>query len=214
MSLLAAWTRGLRAGRPIVVVSGLPRSGTSMAMRMLDVGGLPVMTDGIRHADVSNPNGYYELERVKTLEGHGDARWLADARGKAVKIISFLLTWLPETYDYRVVFMDRRLDEVLASQDAMLRHRGEAAAIDAARDARALYEEHLRQVDRFLSRRSCFSVLRLDYAQVVTRPGDAAARLADFVKVPLDVARMTAVADPALYRNRREAGLKIGGYGA
>jgi len=169
---------------------------------MLDVGGLPVMTDGIRHADVSNPNGYYELERVKTLEARGDARWLADARGKAVKIISFLLTWLPETYDYRVVFMERRLDEVMASQDAMLRQRGEAAAIDAARDARALYEEHLRQVDRFLSRRSCFSVLRLDYGDVVARPAVAANRLAEFVNAPLDVARMAAVADPALYRNR------------
>jgi len=183
-------------------VSGLPRSGTSLAMRMLDVGGLPVMTDGLRHADVSNPNGYYELERVKTLEGQGDTRWLTDARGKAVKIISFLLTWLPETYDYRVVFMERRLDEVMASQDAMLRHRGEAGAIDAARDARALYEEHLRQVDRFLSRRSCFSVLRLHYGDVVTRPADAAARLAEFVHIPLDVARMAAVADPALYHNR------------
>jgi hypothetical protein len=208
-----------------VVVSGLPRSGTSLAMRMLDVGGLPVMTDGLRHADVSNPNGYYELERVKTLEGRGDARWLADARGKAVKVISFLLTWLPETYDYRVVFMERRLDEVMASQDTMLRQRGEAAAIDSARDARELYEEHLRQVDRFLSRRSCFSVLRLHYGDVVTRPADAAARLAAFVNAPLDVARMAAVADPTLYRNRGEAGLppsptgfggtrKTGGYGA
>ena len=202
MSLFDAW-RGLRRGRPIVVVSGLPRSGTSLAMRMLDVGGLPVMIDGVRHADVSNPNGYYELERVKTLEGHGDARWLADARGKAIKIISFLLTWLPETYDYRVVFMERRLDEVLASQDAMLQHRGEVEAIEASRDARALYEEHLRQIDRFLlSRRSCFSVLRLDYGHVVARPADAAARLAAFIDVPLDVARMAAVADPALYRNR------------
>jgi len=199
---LSAWTRRLRGGRPIVVVSGLPRSGTSLAMRMLDVGGLPVMTDGLRHADVSNPNGYYELERVKGLEGQVDARWLADAHGKAVKIISFLLTWLPESYDYRVVFMERRLDEVMASQDAMLRQRGEAAAIDAARDARALYEEHLRQVDRFLSRRSCFSVLRLDYGDVVARPAVAANRLAEFVNAPLDVARMAAVADPALYRNR------------
>jgi hypothetical protein len=202
VKLFDAFRRGLRPSRPIVVVSGLPRSGTSLAMRMLDVGGLPVMTDGRRHADVSNPNGYYELERVKTLEGAGDAPWLDDARGKAVKIISFLLTWLPETYDYRVVFMERRIEEVLASQDAMLRHRGETAAISAARDAGALYEEHLRQVDRFLSRRSCFSVLRLDYGDVVARPGDAAARLAQFVDVPLDVARMASVADPALYRNR------------
>ena len=205
MGPLAALTRRFSAGRPIVVVSGLPRSGTSLAMRMLEAGGMPVLTDGVRAADVSNPNGYYELERVKTLDARGDTAWLGEARGRAIKIISFLLTWLPETYDYRVVFMDRRLDEVMASQDAMLLQRGEQAVADAQRTAAALYDEHLRQVERFLARRACFSVLRLEYAAVVDRPADAAARLAAFVRQPLDVARMAAVADPALYRNRHDA---------
>jgi len=205
MGPLAALTRRFRAGKPIVVVSGLPRSGTSLAMRMLEAGGMPVLTDGVRAADVSNPNGYYELERVKTLDARGDTAWLGEARGRAIKIISFLLTWLPETYDYRVVFMDRRLDEVMASQDAMLLQRGEQAVADAQRTAAALYDEHLRQVERFLARRACFSVLRLEYAAVVDRPADAAARLAAFVRQPLDVARMAAVADPALYRNRHDA---------
>ena len=202
MSGLSALVRRVRAGRPIVVVSGLPRSGTSLAMKMLEAGGLDVVTDGIRVADMSNPHGYYELERVKQLEGMRDLAWLAGARGKAVKIISFLLTWLPETYDYRVIFMERRLDEVMASQDAMLAQRGERAA--AERAARGLYEEHLQQVERFMARRPCFSVLRLDYASVVARPGDAAARMAAFVQRPLDAARMAAVVDPALYRNRSD----------
>src|ERR1700730_12387191 len=107
--------RRLRYGAPIVVVSGTPRSGTSMAMKMLDAGGMPTLTDGIRAADESNPKGYYEFERVKELDKNGDIAWLSDARGNAVKIISFLLTFLPESFDYQVIFMDRDLDEVLAS---------------------------------------------------------------------------------------------------
>ena len=121
----ASLIRRLRRGRPIVVVSGLPRSGTSMAMKMIAAGGLPVVTDGLRHADASNPNGYYEFEHVKNLDKAGDLSWLAEARGKAVKIISFLITYLPEAYDYRVVFMQRDLSEVIASQNRMLDARGD-----------------------------------------------------------------------------------------
>lgn len=202
MDALAALVRRVRVGQPIVVVSGLPRSGTSLAMKMLDAGGMPLLTDGVRVADISNPNGYYEFEPVKHLDKNPNPAWLADARGKAVKIVSFLLTWLPESYDYRVIFMQRDLDEVVASQDTMLKRLGAPAAAEAQQQARALHEEHLRQVERFLARRRCFSVLRLDYRDVVTRPGDAAGRVAAFCGRTLDVSRMSAVADPALYRNR------------
>src|SRR4029077_19007967 len=102
-SSLSRLVRRLRHGSPIVVVSGLPRSGTSMAMRMLEAGGLSPVIDGIRTADDDNPNGYYELEKVKALDKGGDTAWLAGARGKAVKIVSHLVTWLPETYDYQVL---------------------------------------------------------------------------------------------------------------
>jgi hypothetical protein len=118
--------RRLKYGAPITVVSGLPRSGTSMMMQMLEAGGMQLLTDGVRQADEQNPKGYYELEAVKGLDKGEDTPWLADARGKAVKIISFLLTWLPDTYDYGVIFMERNLDEVVMSQNAMLRHRGHA----------------------------------------------------------------------------------------
>ena len=128
----ASLIRRLRRGRPIVVVSGLPRSGTSMAMKMIEAGGLPVVTDGLRHADASNPNGYYEFEHVKNLDKAGDLSWLAEARGKAVKIISFLITYLPEAYDYRVVFMQRDLSEVIASQNRMLDARISARWLAAA----------------------------------------------------------------------------------
>src|SRR6185503_17792221 len=147
MTPFAQLVRRLRYGKPIVIVSGLPRSGTSMAMKMLEAGGMPILADGIRTADISNPKGYYEFEPVKELDKGGDVTWLAEARGKAVKIISFLLTWLPERYDYRVIFMQRDLREAIASQNAMLAHRGETPAPGSASDdqIRKMYEDHLQK---------------------------------------------------------------------
>jgi len=197
-----SFLRRLRRGKPIIVVSGLPRSGTSMAMRMLEAGGLPLVTDGLRSADASNPNGYYEFEPVKDLDKPGDHAWLRGARGKGVKIISLLLTHLPESFDYQVVFMQRDLDEIIASQDEMLVARGEAQGAEDDR-MRALYSEHLARVDRFLSQRSCFSTLRLPYAGVLATPAAEAARLNEFLGGQLDVTRMAAVAEPKLYRNRK-----------
>jgi len=197
-----SFLRRLRRGKPIIVVSGLPRSGTSMAMRMLEAGGLPLVTDGLRSADASNPNGYYEFEPVKDLDKPGDHAWLRGARGKGVKIISLLLTHLPESFDYQVVFMQRDLDEIIASQDEMLVARGEAQGAEDDR-MHALYGEHLARVDRFLSQRSCFSTLRLPYAGVLATPAAEAARLNEFLGGQLDVTRMAAVAEPKLYRNRK-----------
>ena len=204
MAIFESLGRQLRFGRPIIVVTGLPRSGTSMAMKMLEAGGVPVLVDGIRTADDSNPNGYYELERVKALEKHRDISWLPEARGKAVKIISFLLTWLPETYAYKVVFMQRDLGELLASQNTMLVRRGETDRTGNDEQTRTFYEQHLDQVSRFLSRRPCFSTLTVNYSDVVNRPEDEARRMADFLGGRLDVDRMAGVANPSLYRNRRD----------
>ena len=193
--------RRLRRGRPIVVVSGLPRSGTSMAMAMLEAGGLPLLTDRRRAADEHNPRGYFELEPVKGLAHGGDAAWLAEARGRAVKIVSFLLTYLPETYDYRVIFMRRPLDEVIASQDAMLDARGEPRGAAPA-ETRAVYEAHLAQVERFLARRACFSTLVVDYAEVLAAPRPQAARIGEFLGGGLDPGVMAAVVDASLHRQR------------
>ena len=203
MMFLQRALRRARYGRPIVVVSGLPRSGTSMAMKMLHAGGLEVVTDGIRVADESNPKGYYELEAVKGLDKEADVAWLKDARGKAVKIISFLLTWLPEHHDYRVIFMQRDLDEVLASQNKMLVSRGETPGTpDDDQRMRQHYERHLGKVNRFLASRRCFSVLRVDYRSALERPLEEAERMAAFVG-GLDAAQMAQVGDRSLYRNRR-----------
>jgi hypothetical protein len=172
-----------------------------MAMRMLQAGGVPLLTDGLRTADASNPHGYFELERVKTLASGTAMPWLREARGCAVKVVSALLTHLPETHDYAVVFLERALDEVLASQNAMLAARGEGAGPDDAR-MRAAYETHLAQVARFLARRPCFRVLRLAHRDVLADPAAAARQLAAFLDRPLDEAAMAAAVDPSLHRQR------------
>ena len=173
-----------------------------MAMKMLAAGGMPILTDGIRTPDESNPKGYYEFEAVKELHKQGDMAWLADARGKAVKIVSFLLTWLPESYDYKVIFMQRDLREVIASETTMLLKRGESPEAVSEEQTRMIYEQHLEKVRRFLASRRCFSTLTLNYREALEKPLEAAGRMRDFVGQPLSVDEMTRVADPTLYRNR------------
>jgi hypothetical protein len=176
-----------------------------MAMMMLKAGGVPLLTDDVRLADENNPNGYFEFEPVKRLDSAGDPAWLAGAGGRAVKIISFLLTWLPETHDYRVLFMQRDLDEVIASQEQMLLRRGESADGAGADAMREIYAQHLEQVERFLSNRRCFTRLPVSYRGAIERPIVEARRISDFLGGSLDVERMAAVANPQLYRNRRAA---------
>jgi hypothetical protein len=202
VSLVKRFYRRIRYGAPIIVVSGLPRSGTSMAMKMLDAGGVAIVTDGIRTADEQNPKGYYEFEPVKELDKDGDLSWLPGARGKAVKIISFLLTYLPDTFDYKVVFMNRDIDEVLASQNKMIAARGEADATEDAKMRKA-YRQHLEKVDRFLRTRACFATLRVSYKDVINNPAGEARRMNAFLGGKLNVERMATVADRELYRNRK-----------
>jgi hypothetical protein len=192
--------RRIRYGKPIVVVSGLPRSGTSMAMKMLEAGGMRVMTDRLRTADEDNPKGYYEDERVKDLHRDGDKTWLREARGSVIKVISFLLKSLPPDNNYRVLFMHRSLREIVASQNKMLVRRGE---VNETPDERALglLEEQVRDA-RFFLRRSQFDVLELNYKETLDGPEPQARRIAEFLGRPLDVAKMAEVVDQQLYRNR------------
>jgi Sulfotransferase domain len=192
--------RRIRYGRPIVVISGLPRSGTSMAMKMLEAGGLSVVTDGQRAADEDNPKGYYEDERVKDLHQAADKTWLRDARGKVVKIISFLLKSLPADNNYRVLFMHRNLREIVASQNKMLVRRGER---NETSDERAvqLLDEQVRDA-RFFLRRPQFEVLELSYGEMLQGARPQARRMADFLGLSLDLERMAQVVDVQLYRNR------------
>jgi len=192
--------RRLRYGRPIVVVSGLPRSGTSMAMKMLEAGGLSVVTDGLRTADEDNPKGYYEDERVKELHQAGDKTWLRQSRGRVIKIISFLLKSLPADNNYQVLFMHRNLKEIVASQNKMLVRRGKKNDTPDER-AVALLDEQVRDA-RFFLRRPQFEVLELNYRETLDSPRPLALKMAGFVGRPLDVDKMTQVVDVQLYRNR------------
>jgi hypothetical protein len=173
-----------------------------MVMGMLEAGGLEIVSDGVRVADQSNPRGYYEDERVKTLDKDTDKSWLADARGKAIKIISFLLKDLPDSNRYRVIFILRDMDEVLTSQRKMLQALGQESASAADGRIAVGYRTHLNAVNDLLSSRSCFDVVVLRYDAVVDRPMEHAERINQFVGGGLDVAKMAAVVDRALYRNR------------
>ena len=172
-----------------------------MMMQMLEAGGLEILADQIRSADESNPQGYYELERVKELDKGGDPSWLKDAQGKTVKIIAFLLRYLPENLNYRIVFMQRDLQEVLESQAKMLEKRGEESDTDDDRML-SLFEQHLSETERLISGRACFDVIKLSYKDVVNNPAEQATRVSKFLGAVLDVQSMAAVVDPDLYRSR------------
>jgi hypothetical protein len=202
-SFLREFFRRRRYGEPIVVVSGLPRSGTSMMMKMLEAGGVPVMTDAIRTADVDNPKGYYEYERVKELEKETDKSYVREGRGKALKVISFLLKELPDDNFYRIVFMRRDLDEVMASQNKMLDRRGEQAIDDREMMAEA-YRNHLAAVRLMVKKRPNFEMLDVRYDQAVKNPLDAVKAVNAFLGGTLDEAAMMKTVDAELYRNRRE----------
>lgn len=186
------------ADASIIVVSGLPRSGTSLIMQMLAAGGVPLVTDGQRSADEDNPRGYFEDERVKRLQQ--GAEWLAEARGRAVKIISQLLFSLPPGETYRIILMRRNLDEILASQAAMLERSGRAGADPQA--IRKAFAAHLTRLEAWLPQQPHLTALSLEYAATIGDPQAAAARIAEFLQRPLDVTAMAAAVDPALYRNR------------
>jgi len=195
--------RRFRYGEPIVVVSGLPRSGTSMAMRMLEAAGLSIIVDGIREADEDNPKGYFELERVKDLAQENDWEWLHGARGKAIKIISYLLKELPDDHNYKVLFMRRDLREVLASQAKMLERRGESNESDDERMVE-LYENDLWKANYLLKNNSHFDALMIGYRDVLDDPLEQARKISEFMGGGYDVEKMAAAVDPKLYRNRAE----------
>ncbi len=172
-----------------------------MMMQMLEAGGVEPMTDGVRTADESNPKGYYELERVKDLEESVDELWLRSARGRAVKIIAFLMRHLPENFNYKVILMDRRLDEILASQTKMLASLGEATETDDPR-MRKLFADSLARTKSMLAFRPCFEVLHVKYHAVIEDGRKHADDLNRFLGGRLDAEAMATVVNPELYRNR------------
>jgi hypothetical protein len=186
----------------IVVVSGLPRSGTSMVMSMLEAGGLPLLKDGIRQADDDNPKGYYEYERVKKLR-EGDTDWLSEARGKVVKVISYLLSSLPETHTYRVIFVRRSMPEIIASQRMMLIRRGEDPDKVSEEELTTILIKHLNQVDAWLKTQPHMNRIDIDYNRMIQDPHAGIRRMNAFLGGSLDIDKMSQVIDPDLYRQRK-----------
>ncbi|MFM7809505.1 MAG: sulfotransferase [Planctomycetota bacterium] len=185
---------------PVIVVSGLPRSGTSMAMQMLKAGGVPVLTDAARGADDDNPRGYLELEAVKRLRS--DRAWLDRAGGHAVKIIHMLLVDLPDDRPYRIVFMNRPMTEVIRSQAIMLQRSGRTGAALSPERLAQVFQSQLAQVRQWLAARPNFQVLDVEHAEVMARPLEQARRMQAFLGLPLQVDAMVAAVDPSLHRNR------------
>lgn len=186
--------------KEIVVVSGLPRSGTSMMMKMLEQGGLQVVTDSLRTADDDNPNGYYEFETVKQMPS-GQTAWLDGAQGKVVKVISALLEYLPAKYHYKVIFMERAIGEVLASQKKMLANRQEETAV-SDEEIQEQFQKHVAAAKYWLARQPNLSVLYVDYNKMLAAPDPLCQTIADFLDMGLDVDKMRAVPNERLYRNR------------
>jgi hypothetical protein len=194
-----------KLGDPIVIVSGLPRSGTSMMMKMLDASGIEIVTDAVRTADEDNPKGYFEYERVKDLDKAGDKSWVADHRGKVVKIISFLLKDLPDDNYYKVIFMRRDLDEVLASQNKMLVRRGEKGSDAGDEEMKRLYTNHLGKVQMMFDAKENFELLDVHYRQVIENPREQAEAVARFLELSDRTDAMAGAVDRTLYRNRSQA---------
>jgi hypothetical protein len=191
-------------GGSVIIVSGLPRSGTSMTMRMLEAGGLEVVTDNLRAADDSNPMGYYEDARVKQLRD-GYHEWLASATGKAVKVVSPLLEHLPTRHSYQLIFMLRPVEEILASQRRMLSRSGQDAGKGTDEELTSAYRKHLTRIESWLADQPNLDTMYVRYRDILDDPEGNAIRIGRFLGRPLDQRSMVGVVDRSLYRERDES---------
>ena len=173
-----------------------------MMMKMLDAGGLSIMTDGERTADVDNPKGYFEFERIKNLEKEPDKSYVRGARGKALKVISFLIKDLPDDNDYRIIFMRRNLDEVLTSQGKMIDRLG---TTDAEADDEAMKEAYRNDIVRtrlLCRKRRNMELIEIHYTETVADPAAGATKVNAFLGGHLDEEAVQAAIDQSLYRNK------------
>jgi hypothetical protein len=172
-------------------------------MQMIVAGGIAALTDGVRVADANNPKGYYEWEAAKSLKQNPDS--IAEAEGRVVKVISALLPQLPARFEYRIVFMLRPLDEVIASQNKMLQRLGKEVPQTPKSAVIAAFEKHLRETDNWLARQPNIAVLRMEHSAVIASPRVEAARIASFLGQPLEIEKMISQVEGSLYRERSSA---------
>lgn len=185
----------------VTIVSGLPRSGTSMMMQMIDQGGIPALKDEIRIADEDNPKGYYEFEPVKQTKK--DASWLDGTQGMVVKMVYRLLYDLPGEYSYRVIFMRRKLEEVVASQNVMLERGGKDGGGLPDGKLLEVFRAEIDKSNRWLAEQPNFEVLYINYNEMIENPAPQVARANEFLGGSLDTKAMMASVDPRLYRQKR-----------
>lgn len=185
---------------PIFIVSGLPRCGTSMMMQMLEAGGIPVITDHIRKADEDNPRGYFEFEKVKKIKE--DSSWLDDCHGKVFKMVSALLYYLPNNKEYKIVFMKRKMDEMLASQNTMLRRKGQGDSVVSDEEMAKKLDKHLLKIKTWLAQQKNFNVIYINYNSVIENALTNATNVALFFNLPIDIAKMVQVVETSLYRQK------------
>ncbi len=185
----------------ITVVSGLPRSGTTMMMRMLEAGGMEVIVDNIRKGDEDNPNGYYEFEKAKQIKE--DTSWLESTKGKVFKMVSMLLYNLPADLNYKVVFMKRNMKEILASQKKMLKRKGKDNGEVRDEEMGVLFNKHLSDIEKWLEEQTNIDVLYVNYNDVIENP-ESVQTVNSFFDNRLDTGRMINVVDKALYRNKAD----------
>jgi hypothetical protein len=186
----------------VIVVSGLPRSGTSMMMKMLEAGGQPILTDNLREADANNPNGYYEFERVKQLSD-GDYDWISEAGGKVVKIVTGLVMNLPSDFKYKIIFMQRAMKEVLSSQKKMLGRLGQQEDKVEDEKMKKIYQEHLKQVNAWIAKQPNIEVLYVNYNTMLGDPLNSLQKVNHFLGGAMDVSAMAGVVNKNLYRERK-----------
>lgn len=186
--------------KDIIIVSGLPRSGTSMMMKMLEAGGVPVLADHQRTADEDNPKGYYEFEKVKQLKT--DTSWLPQAEGKVVKMVSMLLYDLPAEYQYKIIFMRRKIPEIIASQQTMLARKGKHTTAAEDKEVAELFEQHLASITNWLGQQQNIEVFYPWYHEILEQPTKHIHTINHFCGGALNSKAMEQVVDKTLYRNK------------
>jgi hypothetical protein len=189
-----------RKAAPIFIVSGLPRCGTSMMMQMLEAGGIQVITDHIRQADEDNPHGYYEFEKVKKIKE--DSSWLDGCHGKVFKMVSALLYYLPNSKEYKIVFMKRKMDEMLASQNTMLQRQGRNDAVVSDEEMAKKLDKHLLKIETWLAKQRNFKVIYINYNSVIENALENAKNVAFFLNLPMDIDKSVKVVESSLYRQK------------
>ena len=184
----------------VTIVSGFPRSGTSMMMQILQAGGMPVLCDDISRANEHNPRGYLEYSKTRTIVK--DSSWIKDAKGMAIKVMAVHLRFIPPEHNYRVIFMRRNVDEIIFSREIMSRKSGRSIAIGVPEFNPEWYNRILNRCSEWMLSQNNIVTYYCDYNDMISNTKEGIDRLNDFLIPNLDTNAMISAVDPKLYRQR------------